>query len=59
MPLRDTYNADGYHKDIVVMSDRQVHSTEVRVRGGMYGPVIDPSEFPEMVRFEVILENVY
>jgi hypothetical protein len=55
------YNAEGYSKDLAVMSDRQVHMTDGRVDGSSsgIGVKIDPKEFPEMTRFEVFLENVY
>lgn len=59
------WNKDGYHRDIALLSERQVHSTENRVsEGGMkhigvlpigWRVVINPKDFPEMVEFEVII----
>ena len=60
------FNADGYHKDIAVLSEEQVNMHEGRVDGDAYqsmcsgllgiGCGIDPSKFPEMVRFEVVVK---
>lgn len=54
------YTKEGYHKDILVQSDRQVHIHDYRVvaRAGFVGMFVDPKDFPEMVHFEVILETV-
>lgn len=61
------FNEDGYHKDIVIMSERQVHQCDHRidercmssVMSGLIGVTagIDPAKFPEMVRFEVVIES--
>lgn len=60
------FNKDGYHKDIVIMSERQVHMVDARVdencalsaMSGLIGIAagIIPSKFPEMVRFEVVIK---
>lgn len=60
------FNDDGYHKDILIMSERQVHSADVRVKDVVHsamtglighGGRIDPLDFPEMAKFEVVLES--
>lgn len=60
------FNADGYHKDILHVSEQQVHSNDVRVKDpvrstmtGLIGPGgrIDPADFPEMVSFEVVIRT--
>lgn len=52
------YNAEGYQLDLVVMDEVQVRITNARVKGGVYGPLIDPKVFPEMVKFELIVEDL-
>ena len=59
------FNKDGYHKDVVIMSEQQVHSHDSRVEvenslscmTGLIGVVagFNPSDFPEAVRFEVVI----
>ena len=61
------FNKDGYHKDIVVMSEQQIHMADTRVDEGCRASVmsgligigagIEPSVFPEMVRFEVVIRS--
>lgn len=61
------FNKDGYHKDIALMDERQVWMTDVRVdvnnlksfKSGLVGigVGIDPTALPEMVRFEVIIQE--
>lgn len=51
------FNADGYHKDILVQDEKQVRMHESRVNGTLEGMAIDPKDFPEMVRFVVIVER--
>ena len=61
------FNKDGYHKDIVIMSERQLHEFDCRiddkcsgsVMSGLIGTAagIDPSKFPEIVRFEVVIKT--
>lgn len=61
-----SFSKDGYHKDIVIMSERQVHQIDSRVdercmssvMSGLTGVAagIDPKAFPEMVRFEVVIQ---
>lgn len=51
------YNADGYHKDILVLDEQQVRMHESRVKETFEGMSIDPSEFPEMVRFVVVVKR--
>jgi hypothetical protein len=60
------FNADGYHKDIAIVSERQVHMHDGRLSGeavescrtGLigHGVSINPKDFPEMVLFEVVVE---
>lgn len=61
------FNKHGYYKDIVIMSERQVHQADSRVdercmssvMSGLIGVAagIEPSAFPEMVRFEVVIQS--
>lgn len=61
------FNKDGYHKDIVLMSERQVHKVDHRVdeqcmssiMSGLVGVAvgIDPKLFPEMVHFDVVIKS--
>lgn len=61
------FNKDGYHRDIAVMSERQIHMADNRVDercsgsalSGLIGVAagIDPSLLPEMVRFEVVVNK--
>lgn len=60
------YTKDGYHKDILVMDSDQVrvHSSKLKEQppGGIVsyiGPsmTVYPEDFPEMVAFEVIVEE--
>lgn len=61
------FNKDGYYKDIVLMSEQQVHRCEVRVKdeatqslhSGLIGVGVGiaPEDFPEMVRFEVVIRS--
>jgi len=54
------YNKDGYHKDILEMSERQIWMTEARITQKSstgIGGVISPQDFPEMVKFEVFVEQ--
>lgn len=56
----------GYHKDVAILSEEQVHMSHegmecravhlVRPVGGIR-VVIDPKQFPEAVEFEVIVER--
>ena len=57
------FNKDGYHKDILIASERQVHQHDRRVvqpkdstLSGLigFGGRIEPSEFPEMTHFEIV-----
>lgn len=60
------WTAEGYHKDVAVLSERQVHSSyhgmEPSLRH-MAAPIdaprvlVDPALFPEAVEFEVIVEG--
>ena len=58
------WNAQGYHKDILVIDSDQVRMHHNRVKESGFrnyaGPVgvsmtIDPKEFPEMVEFQIIV----
>jgi len=61
------FNKDGYHKDIVIMSEHQLHQYDRRINenctasmmSGLIGVAagIDPLKFPEMVRFEVVIQT--
>lgn len=59
------FNKDGYHRDILIADERQVRMSDTRVTepsASMYtgligwGGSIRPEDFPEMVRFEVVIE---
>ena len=59
------FNKDGYYKDLVIMDARQVWKHENRVIDGApgsgmsglvgVGVAIDPEDFPEMTRFEIVV----
>lgn len=59
------WNAEGYHKDILIMDEQQVrmHHAGVKDQSGWHlmagtpgvGMVIEPKQFPEMVEFQVII----
>jgi hypothetical protein len=54
------YSKDDYYKDILEMSDRQVWMSDVRVTNNPstgIGGIISPQDFPEMVKFEVFVEQ--
>ena len=61
------WTASGYHKDILVLDSDQVRmycsgvneSSVSKLCAGNMGPrmVVDPAKFPEMVEFEVIVEE--
>ena len=55
------YTSNGYHKDIVYMDDQQIRMSYTKIKevcpGGNVGVSIDPKEFPEMDRFEIIVEK--
>jgi hypothetical protein len=60
------FNEQGYHRDILVMSEKQVHQHDERVNSPQescltgligHGGSIRPSDFPEMVKFEVVLDH--
>ena len=60
------FNKEGYHKDILIMTEKQVHQHDVRVDnciGSIYsgllgiGGRIDPALFPEMEYFEVVISE--
>lgn len=51
------WNAEGYHRDILVVDGQQVRSHDDRVTDGREGPLIDPKQFPEMDRFEVVIKR--
>lgn len=53
------YDANGYQRDILIESERQVHQHDDRITRSFHPPfgmVIEPAKLPEMVRFQVILE---
>ena len=59
------FNKDGYHKDIIMMDDRQIRMNDARCSDNIMGSCstgligvgmsIDPDDFPEMVRFEIVI----
>lgn len=51
------YNKEGYQKDILVMDEEQMRMSCVGIKDGLHGPIIDPSLFPETVKFEVIVKE--
>lgn len=61
------WTAEGYHKDLLVIDHNQVWLHEHKVSeakgrhllAGKVGSrmVIDPKDFPEMVEFEIIVEE--
>jgi hypothetical protein len=60
------FNKDGYHKDLLIASETQVHMHDMKVTepkesmySGLigYGGGINPKDFPEMVRFEVVISE--
>ena len=56
------FNAEGYHKDILLADDRQVRMNDTRLKeafeSGRCGMMIVPKDFPEMTRFQVIIEPI-
>ncbi len=59
------FNAEGYHRDLVIMDEVQVRMNHMKIKepiDSMYsrligvGVSIDPKDFPEMVKFEVVIE---
>lgn len=60
------FNKDGYHKDILIASERQVHQNDIRIteplssmHSGLigYGGRIVPKDFPEMTHFELVIKE--
>jgi hypothetical protein len=59
------FNADGYHKDILIIDHDQVRMHDVRLKdkvhlsGGPIGPsmTIRPADFPEMVEFQILVHE--
>lgn len=60
------FNKDGYYKDILVASDKQVYKNDVRISEPLssclsgligHGGRIEPSLFPEVEYFELIIES--
>lgn len=60
------WTKDGYHKDVALLSEKQVHMTngdmDVKMRhlfSGYQGPsvIVDSLQFPEAVEFQVIVEK--
>lgn len=61
------FNADGYHKDILSMTEAQVWSSDTRVKEprescltGLlgFGGHIKPSDFPEVTHFEIVVSEI-
>ena len=60
------FTSQGYHRDILVMSERQVHMTNDRVKEPLssawtgllgVGGQINPKDFPEVEYFEVVIDH--
>jgi hypothetical protein len=60
------FNKDGYHRDIAIMSEQQVHQNDTRIEDAVMsvhsgligvGVAITPEDFPEVVRFEVVIRD--
>lgn len=59
------WTKDGYHKDVAVLSEEQVHMTlgdmEATTKHLCYPMgvrvVVDPKQFPEAMEFEVIVQR--
>lgn len=58
------FNADGFHKDIAVLDDQQVRLTCTGIGEPKGDPLpegpavaINPDDFPEVDRFEVIVDT--
>lgn len=61
------FNKEGYHKDIAILSEQQIHLIENRVKDGAMdsamsgivgvGVSISPADFPEVVKFEVVIKG--
>lgn len=60
------FDANGYHKDIFHATEKQVWSRDSRVTeprdscfSGLigFGGSVDPKDFPEMVRFEIVISK--
>lgn len=61
------FNKDCYHRDIVLMDDKQVYMHDRRVKedptmslmSGLIGVGVGiaPEDFPEIVRFEVVIKD--
>lgn len=60
------FNKDGYHKDILSMNENQILMNDMRVgepdsscMSGLigFGGRIDPSDFPEMTYFEIVVRD--
>lgn len=52
------FNDHGYHKDLVWADETQVRMTEGRVQDTLDGLVIVPADFPEMVKFALVIQGV-
>mgnify|MGYP001604964736 CR=1 FL=1 len=59
------FTKDGYHRDVLVMSEKQVHMNDLRIEdptgsnlSGLigHGGRIITEKFPEVVYFEVVCE---
>jgi hypothetical protein len=60
------FNKQGYNKDILVMSEHQIHRSDNRIKSPLLstlsgligvGAAIIPTDFPEMERFEVVIKT--
>ena len=61
------FTKDGYHRDIAILSGQQVHQHDLRVSEDTHastasgligvGVGIDPSKYPEAVRFEIVVKE--
>jgi hypothetical protein len=58
------WTAEGYHKDVAFLSERQVHMSFAGMESRhLVDPIdavkvlVDPKQFPEAVEFEVIVQE--
>jgi len=60
------FNAEGYHRDILLMDTGQVWKNDLRVKdptdscmSGLigFGGRINPADFPEMTHFEIVVSE--
>ena len=52
------HTADYYERAILVMDEQQVRSQDARIKDTADGIAIDPSAFPEAVRFTIHVKEL-